>query len=125
MLPISSAELAQIQQDLVDAVCDKSCVIKRPVTTQDAWGTQSDPTLPVISPPDLMCGMNQPSAGQLANYSYIIGALSAWQIRLPVGTNIQELDLITVEGQTLTVQVLLDLHSYPGLLTVLCSEIRE
>lgn len=117
-------ELAQLQADLVEAVCDKSCVIKRPATTQDAWGTQSE-TLTIISDPDLKCGMSQPSAGQLANYAYVIGSLSAWQVRLPVATQVQEQDLITIEGQTLTVQVLLDLHSYPGLLTILASEIKQ
>lgn len=121
---LTADELALLQEDLAEAVCDKACIIQRPTLTQDAWGTQSE-TLVVISDPDLLCGMNQPSAGQLQNYEYVIGSLSAWLVRFPIGTNVQTQDQLTIEGQVLTVQVLLDLHSYPGLLPVLASEVRQ
>lgn len=120
---LDADELALIQSDLAAVVLDKSCAIRRATSTPDAWGTNSE-TLTVISDPDLMCGMSQPSAGQLANYDYLIGSLSAWQVKFPVGTDVAEQDLLDIEGQTLTVQVLLDLHSYPGLLTVLATEVK-
>lgn len=121
---LSADELAQMQADVAAAVCDKPCVIRRPVTTPDAWGTASEPSYTVISDPDLMCGTSQPSAGQLSNYAYVIGSLAAWQVRFPIGTVVQAQDLIDVEGQTLTTQVLLGLHSYPALLTVLATEVK-
>jgi hypothetical protein len=124
MNPISAAELALIQADLAAAVLDKPCVIRRPTRVDDAWGTQTE-ELTVISPDDLLVGMNQPSAGQLQNYAYLIGSLATWQVRMPVGTDVAAQDELTIEGQKLTVQVLLDLHSYPGLLTVLASEVKQ
>lgn len=121
---LTADELALLQEDMAEAVCDKPCVIQRPTTTQDAWGTASE-TLITISDPDLLCGTSQPSAGQLQNYEYVIGSLATWQVRFPIGTNVRAQDQLTVEGQVLTVQVLLDLHSYPTLLTVLASEVKQ
>lgn len=124
MLPVSAAELALIQSDTVTAVCDKVCVIKRATKTPDGFGSESE-ALVTISPDDLMAGMAQPTAGQLQNYDFLIGSLSAWQVHLPVGTDVQTQDTILIDGQTLTVQVVLDPQSYQALRTVLASEVKQ
>lgn len=118
---ISADELAQIQRDTSFAVCDKTCIIKRKATTRDTYGSESETfnTIATVS-----CGMSQPSGGQLQNYDFIIGSLEAWQVHFPIGTNVQHQDHLMFEGLSLVVQVLLDVHSYPALLTVLASEIR-
>jgi hypothetical protein len=118
---LDATELAQIQSDLVAAVCDKTCVIQRKTVTSDSMGTDTEVWNTIAT---TVAGMSQPSAGQLANYDFKIGSLAAWQVHLPVGTNVQEQDHLIIGGQTLDVQVLLDPHSYPGLLPVIASEVK-
>lgn len=121
---VPSAELAQIQADLAAAACDKPCVIQR------SAGVTPGPTgAPVknyqtISQPGLLVGLTQPTGGQLANYDYLIGALATWQVKLPIGTDVQKQDYLVIEGKTLVVQVVLSPQSYPGLLPVLASEVK-
>ena len=124
MLPVSPTELAHIQSDTADAVCDKDCVIQRKTTTPDGYGTNTE-TWSTISPRSLKAGMAQPTAGQLSNYAYVIGSLATWQLHVPVGTNIQTQDHVIIAGQTLIVQVELDPQSYQGLRTVLVSEVKQ
>jgi hypothetical protein len=121
MNAISAAELAQIQADMVAAVCDKTCIIQRSTTTKDTAGSQAENYAPIAT---TVAGISQPTAGQLTNYAYIIGSLAAWQVRLPIATDVRERDYLIINGQTMEVQVLLDPHSYPGILPVLASEIR-
>lgn len=120
MNSISPAELASIQADLA-AILDKSCTIKRKTRTADGLGsfTESWATIATV-----MVGMAQPTAGQLANYDYLIGSLASWQVKFPVGTDVQHQDRLLIGSDTLEVQVNLGLRSYPGLLTVLASEVK-
>lgn len=121
MNAISAAELALIQADMVSAVCDKSCIIQRSTNVKDGAGSQSEAYSTIAT---TVAGISQPTAGQLQNYAYIIGSLAAWQVRLPMTTDVQERDYLIINGQTMEVQVLLDPHSYPGILPVLASEIK-
>lgn len=121
MNAISAAELAQIQADVVSAACDKSCQIQRKTTTNDTYLSQAPAWNPVAT---VMAGMIQPSAGQLANYGFVVSALAIWQVHLPVGTSVQHQDHLVIAGQTLEVQVILTPRSYEALLTVLASEIK-
>lgn len=69
--------------------------------------------------------ISQPSAGHLQNYGYKIGDLAAWLVRLPVGTDIVETDrLVTSDGNTLEVQVLLAPKSYQINLMMLATEVK-
>ena len=122
MLPVSAAELAAIQADAVAAACDQTCQIYRKTTTA---GTSGEPLSSWALNSTTVAGLNQPSAGQLQNYDYIIGSLSAWQVSLPYGTSVMEQDHLVIPattGETLEVMVLLNPHSYPALLKVLAVE---
>lgn len=122
MLAISSTELAQIQADASAAACDKTCVIRRKTSnTSDSVGT-STPTLSVIA--TVNAGMAQPSQQLLQNYEYLIGSLSAWLVKFPVGTDVQHQDQLTIDGQVLEVHVVLTPRSYQALLTVLAAEVK-
>jgi hypothetical protein len=75
--------------------------------------------------PALAGNLAQPTAGQLQNYGYLIGSLSAWMVRVAVGTDIREGDrLITGDGNTLLVQVVLAPQSYQTSLRVLATEVK-
>ncbi|MGH2478203.1 MAG: hypothetical protein ACRDHW_00890 [Ktedonobacteraceae bacterium] len=119
---VPAAELAQIQADLAAAVCDKACVIQRAPDTTDTWGSPAKGTYATIS--TTVCGMTQPTAGQLQNYAFRIESLAAWQVKLPYGTDCRVDDQLLIEGNTLQVHVILDPHSVPGMLTVLAAELK-
>jgi len=120
MLPISSSELAHIQYDVEFAACDQPCVIKRKTPTKDAYGSETEIFSTVAT---TVAGMTEPTAGQLANYDYLIGSLAAWHVRLPIGTNVEHQDHLLIGAQTLVVQVILDPRSYHALLSVIATEI--
>lgn len=121
MLPVSAAELASIQADAAAAACDQSCTIKRNVRTPEPGGGATT-TLTTIA--TVNAGMAEPTAGQLTNYGYLIGSLAAWQVKFPVGTNVQEQDQLVIAGQQLNVVKILAPRSYPALLTVLATEVK-
>jgi hypothetical protein len=128
-MALDAAELAQIQADLVAMVCDKSCQIYRDLTatTPGIYGSSSsskNDTGAYTLMHTVVCGMAQPSGGQLANYDYVIGDKDAWTVHFPVGTDVLERDHLVVEGQILEVQILLTPQSYQGLLSVLAAEIK-
>ena len=118
---VPASEMTQIQTDLNTWVLDKTCVIQRKSPTADAYGT-STPGYSTIA--TVSAGMTEPSASQLQNYAYLIGSLAAWHVRMPIGTNVRYQDHLIIETQTLEVQVVLEPHSYPGLLSVLASEVK-
>lgn len=119
---VPASELALIQRDMVAAVCDKSCDIYHKVTTTDVYGTAID-TWPTKAA-TVVCGMRQPSAGELANYDYEIGDKAAWTVVFPVATVVNHQDHLVIEGQTLEVHILLTPRSYPALLDVIAVEIK-
>lgn len=124
MNTVSSVELASIQADASAAACDKACVIQRATSyTLDTQGGKQ-PNYTAISPDDLLAGMAEPTAGQLTNYGYIIGSKAAWQIKLPVGTDVQENDHLIIAGQTLNVVKILSPRSYQALITLLAAEVK-
>lgn len=122
---LSASELAQIQADTVAAACSLPCTIQRKTLTSDGLGQASETWNTVAT---VNVGMTEPTAGQLTNYDFMIGSLAAWQVKMPVSTNVKEQDHLLVTGQfaqqTLVVQVILEPRSYPALLTVLASEIK-
>jgi hypothetical protein len=122
MLPVSSAELAQIQSDAVAAACDKTCVIKRKTVAKDAYGSETETWNTIAT---TVAGMSEPTAGQLTNYAYLIGDLATWQVKLPVGTDVKAQDHLVIAGQTITVQIDLTPRSYASLITVLASEVKQ
>ena len=123
MLPVSAAELASIQSDVAAAALDKTCQIQRlSSTTPNSRGVPSGSYSTIAT---VNAGMTQPSSTHLENYAYAIEALATWLVRFPVGTDVKASDHLLIAGQTLDVQVILDPHSYPGLLPVLASELKK
>lgn len=120
-MSISAAELAKIQSDTASQTLTLSCQIQRKSFVSDGAGG-NNPTWSTIA--TVNAGMSLPTAGQLQNYDYLIGSLAAWQVKLPVGTNVQYQDRLVISGQTLTVQIVLTPRSLPALLTVLASEVK-
>lgn len=121
MLPVSAAELAAGQAEVVAAVCDKTCLIYRKTgATIDAYGSQIPGYTLIVT---TVAGMSEPSGTDLANYAYLIESKAAWTVRLPVGTNVEEQDYLSIEGHTLEVHKVLTPRSYQFLLSVLTAEV--
>lgn len=122
-MSISAAELALIQADVQAIALDKTCTIERAsLNTSDTYGSPTKPSYSTIA--TVMAGLAEPTAGQLQNYDYLIGSLAAWQVKLPVGTDIQHQDHLLIDGQTLEVHVILTPRSYATLLTVIAAEVK-
>jgi hypothetical protein len=117
---IPAAELSQIQNDAVAAVCDKQCFIYRKTTTVGATG---EPIGTYTLLYETVAGINQPVAGLLQNYSLMLGSLAVSHVKLPTGTNIQHQDHLVIENHTLEVQVVLTPQSYSVFTNVLASEV--
>ena len=117
---IGAAELAAIQA-AASAILDLPCTVERKVLTPDGQGGATEVWNPVWSG---RVGMAQPTAGQLANYDYLIGDLATWRVKLPFNTDVRYQDHLIVTGETLVVQVILQPQSYSALLTVLASEVK-
>ena len=120
-MPLDPLELAQIQVDAALQACDIPCTVQRATTTDEPQGGKTQAWTTVAT---CLAGMSQPSAGQLQNFDYLVGSLAAWQVKLPIGTNVQEKDQLIIAGQTLNVVKLLNPRSYPALLTVLATEVK-
>lgn len=117
----TAAELAQIQADVVAIACDKKCQHYRKTRSADGMGGYTE-TYSLLE--TTVAGMTQPSAGELANYSYIIGDKAAWTVRLPMSINAIEQDRLVIEGNTLEVHVLLNPKSYEVFHSVIAVEIK-
>jgi hypothetical protein len=118
---LDATELLQIQQDAYAATCDLPCVIQRGTRTPNPQGGASVTFAPIAT---VNAGMSQPTGTQLQNYGYLVDALSAWQIKFAVGTDVRNGDRLIIAGQTLFVQVVLNPRSYPALLTCIASEVK-
>jgi hypothetical protein len=119
----TAAELAQLRADVAAIALDLDCTIQRPTMTKDAWG--SDTEVPVtISPVGLKAGMKSPRARVLETYADRIGAKLAWEVNLPYGTSVQELDHLFIGTDEMIVQAELTQQSYPTLTTVLAVETK-
>ena len=118
---ITAAQLAAMQA-AVNKAMDVSLTQKRDTQTQG-------PTKNVIhtyaTVATLSGNLAQPSAQLLQNYDYRVGSQATWLVRVPVGTDLRASDqLITPDGNTLDVQILLTPTSYPTGIQALCAEIK-
>lgn len=116
---ISASELAQLQADIAAIALDKTCQIQRPPTTPNSRGVPSGTYTTITT---VKAGMRQPTGTHLQNFDYLIGGLATWQVQFPVGTDVKAQDRLLIDGQELTVQIVLNPQSYAALLTVLASE---
>lgn len=119
---IPAAELAQIQADVAAVALDKTCAISRPSSsTPNSRGVPDDSYSTIATVP---AGMRQPTGTHLANYAYAIEALATWLVHFAVGTDVQKMDHLVIDGQTLEVQIILTPQSLPALLSVLATELK-
>src|SRR5260221_3379401 len=118
---LSTAELTQLQADFVAAACDKVCQVYHKSTTS---GSSGEPVPTYTLSATTVAGMTQPGAGLLANYAFLIGSLSTWHVHMPTGIVVAPQDRLTIEGQTLEVNVLLTPQSYAVFTNVLASEVK-
>src|SRR5258708_99299 len=118
---LAAAETAQLQADFVAAVCDKTCVIQRATTTSGSYG---EPIKPYTSIATTVCGMRQPTAGELQNYAFEIADKAAWTVMMPIGTDVTHGDHLIIEGQTLEVHILLNPRSYEVFHSVIAVEMK-
>lgn len=121
MNAISDAELLSIQAAAVRAACPDACEVSRPTRTSEPGGGAM---IAYNTVETTVAGMSEPTAGQLANYGYLVGDLATWQVKLPVASVTQEKDRLTIKGQPLNVVKRLDPRSYQILLTCLCTEVK-
>ena len=120
MNPISDVEMTALRAE-VAALLDLDCTIQRPTKTKDAWGTETE-VFNTISSNGLKAGMKSPRPAVLDAYADRIGAKLAWEVDLPYGTDVQELDHVIVGTDTMVVQANLSQQSYATLTTVLAVE---
>lgn len=118
---LSSAEQAQLQADFVAAVCDKTCVVTRRPTTS---GSSGEPTGVYAQIATTVCGLRQPTAGELQNYAFLIADKTAWTVLMPAATDATHQDRLIIEGQTLEVHVLLNPRSYEMFHSVIAAEVK-
>jgi len=122
-MSIPASELAQIQRDVAVIALDKTCQIQRlPSLTPNIRGVPDETSYGTIA--TVNAGMRQPTGTHLANYAYAIESLATWLVHFAVGTDVQKLDHLLIDNQTLEVQVILTPQSYPALLSVLASELK-
>jgi hypothetical protein len=122
---IPASELAKIRMDAANAALDLPCTIQRKTITKDNLGQATEVWNTIAT---CNVGMTQPSQQLLQNYDFMIGSLSAWQVKFPYGTNVAAQDHLLITGQfaqqVLVVQVILEPRSYAALLTILASEVK-
>src|SRR5258708_32057693 len=78
---LSTAEQADLAQLFVAAVCDKTCVVSRaPATASGSYGESTRTTGNYSTISTTVCGMRQPTAGELQNYAFEIADKAAWTV---------------------------------------------
>jgi head-tail adaptor len=118
---LSAAELASIRADVEAAALSLPCQIQHKTLVRDAYGQATETWSTVAT---VNAGMTEPSGTHLQNYAYLIEALAAWLVRLPVGTDVTAQDHLIINGETLVVQVVLAPRSYQTLLSVIATELK-
>lgn len=118
---ISSAELAAMQA-VAKSAMDVTLTQKRNTPTQGPTRNVIDNYAIIAT---LQGNLAQPTASMLANYNFRVADLAAYLVRLPVGTDIRAGDwLVTSDGQTLTVQVVLTPQSYATAIQCIAAEVK-
>jgi|SRR6185437_2643022 len=118
---LSADQLAQFQATATAAM-DLSITIQRATLARTALGGQSESYSDHAT---VNGNLSQPTASLLQNYDYLIGDLATWQVRMPVGTDVQANDRLSVAGYPLMrVQVVLQPQSYQTAVRLLASEVK-
>ena len=109
-------------QSVVNHALDVSLDQQRNTPSQGPTGNVIDSYAHVAT---LSANLAQPSAALLAHYESRVGDQATFLVRVPVGTDLRAGDrLITSDGQTLDVQVLLTPQSYQTAIQAICAEVK-
>jgi hypothetical protein len=119
MLP--ARELA-CMQSTAQMILDKTGTITRPGTGTDTWGSPGSGTPQTVAS-NVACALNKPSPQMLTQYAEKITERVAYDVAMPVGTDIQAGDTLTVSSHSLKVEAVPILESFPILLHLLAVEV--
>jgi len=121
-ITLSNCEITSIS-DALAGTRDLPCDIQRDSNkVQGSLGYEAGDGYQTIA--HVNVGMALPSANVLSTYANQIGAQATWQVRFPLGQDVQQDDHLIVAGQTLTVQVDLTPRSFAFETIVLASQIK-
>lgn len=118
---LSSAQLAAFQA-AANAALDQSITVKRATRSQGATGHYTEG----YSTEETVNGnlSREISSSLLQNYNYLISASKSWQVRLPVGTNVEANDRLIVGSQNFRVDVVLQPQSYQTSMLLIVSQLE-
>lgn len=118
---ISAAELAAMQATVASALD----VVLTQQRNRPTTGATRNVVDNYVTLGTLLGNLTQPSAQLLQNYDYRVGDQASWLVRVPVTADLRASDrLITPDGQTLDVQVLLAPRSYETGRQAICAEVK-
>lgn len=104
-MPILDDSDMQALGDLFqDLAMKDDCQISRKVSTPTSYGTTETPV--VIA--EVKATRKRPGTRLIQLYKDRLGDMTAWEISLPLGTDVQEGDILTIAGDTMEVRVLLE-----------------
>jgi len=113
----------QVFADLFEELGMKDdCTISRVPKTDDAVGGQSAGT-PVIVAVVKCLVTPLPKPVVIQAYNDKLGAYAKWKVAMPLNTNPLEGDLLTINGQNMIVQIVLNLQTFSVNDEVLAAEV--
>ena len=119
---LSAAQLGAFQTAATATLDISGVLVQRATTTSDGYGTYSETWATIAT---VAAGWAKPTASIMQQYAGLIGALAAWTVRLPYGTDCLRNDRIVMPtGEVLTVQADLSQSSYSTCKRVLATAVR-
>lgn len=100
---LDDSDLQSLGDLFQDLAMKDDCQISRKVSTPTSYGTTE--TLVVIA--EVKATRKRPGTRLIQLYKDRLGDMTAWEISLPLGTDIQEADILTIGSDTMEVKVLL------------------
>lgn len=119
---LDSRQLADLQAAASAAFDLTGIQVMRLTQTKGANGILSESSAVIAT---VAGAWARPSVEVMRLYASALGAQATWVVRLPIGTNIHNNDLLHMpSGDTLRVQADLTEHSYATCVQVLATEVR-
>jgi hypothetical protein len=105
-----------------DLALKDDCEIKRDTSagTPDGWNSGGNGTLTTIA--TVKCMKTVPSPALLQANADRLSTLTIWRVALPLGTDVQEQDVLAIKGESFKVEVKTQ-GSYDAFTNVLVSEV--
>jgi hypothetical protein len=119
---LSSSDVQNFADLITNLAMDMDCIISRIPETDDPYGTSTSGTPIVVIESKCLVEL-LPNPFILQDYNDKIGVLIKWNVSFPLGTNPLQGDILTIAGQDMKVQKVLQPESYSFTDDVLCAEI--